>query len=51
MKTMTLNERECGALRNLRIPVFVFADKPWENEQDLLCPLPFLEPPPVTGPR
>jgi WD40 repeat protein len=47
---MTLNESECDALRNLRIPVFQFADTPW-NGAHLLCPLPFLEPPPVTGPR
>ena len=48
---MTLNKSECDALRNLHIPVFQFADTPWKGQHDLLCPLPFLEPSPVTGPR
>jgi hypothetical protein len=38
------------SMRDLRIPVFQFADTPWNGEH-LLCPLPFLEPPSVTGPR
>jgi DNA-binding beta-propeller fold protein YncE len=43
---ISLKENECQALRRLTIPIFEFADKPWnKTERSLLCPLPFLEPP------
>jgi DNA-binding beta-propeller fold protein YncE len=36
---------ECEALRKLGVPIFTFADKPWdETSKAILCPLPFLEP-------
>jgi WD40 repeat protein len=45
---ISLKENECETLRHLGIPIFAFADRPWnETERSLLCPLPFLEPPPA----
>jgi WD40 repeat protein len=41
---MVLPATECQTLRSKGIPIFVFADSPWERLKEELCPLPFLEP-------
>jgi hypothetical protein len=43
---MVLPAAECWTLRSKEIPIFVFADRPWEERLKAeSCPLPFLKPP------